>query len=152
VEAQTSVPTKSSGFGTGSLSGERASLRARRVEGGLGRRGRKVYNITERGRQEFVALLADPSTLAGGETFSVRMALARFLTPSLRVVLLERRRADLVARLGELRANASHADLDPFARSVMEHAAKGVELDLAWIDQWLNTERTTETVAREAQK
>jgi hypothetical protein len=80
------------------------------------------------------------------------MALARFLTPSLRVVLLERRRADLVARLGELRANASHADLDPFARSVMEHAAKGVELDLAWIDQWLNTERTTETVAREAQK
>jgi len=111
----------------------------------MGRRGRKVYRITERGRQEFMALLADPATLAGGETFSLRMALAKYLTPSLRVALLERRRADLVERLGEIRAHSHNEQLDPYARSVMDHAAKGVELDLAWIDGLLTTERNTET-------
>ena len=56
---------------------------------------RKVYRITERGRQEFVSLLADPATLDDSRNFSLRMALAKYLTPSLRVTLLERRRTIL---------------------------------------------------------
>ncbi len=145
VEAVTPAAPRGSSLSTGSLSGERATLRSLRGASGMGRRGRKVYRITERGRQEFMALLADPATLAGGETFSLRMALAKYLTPSLRVALLERRRADLVERLGEIRAHSHNEQLDPYARSVMDHAAKGVELDLAWIDGLLTTERNTET-------
>jgi hypothetical protein len=72
------------------------------------------------------------------------MALAKYLTPSLRVGLLERRRADLVARLAEVRAGASNEQLDDYARSVMEHSARGVELDLAWIDDFLFTERSNQ--------
>jgi hypothetical protein len=72
------------------------------------------------------------------------MALGKFLSTDLRVGLLERRRADLVARLAEVRAGAQNEQLDGFARSVMEHAAQGVELDLAWIDDWLSTERSSE--------
>jgi DNA-binding PadR family transcriptional regulator len=144
VEAVTLGEARLGAESTGSLSGERASLRSLRTTQGLGRRGRKVYRITERGRHEFMGLLGDPSTLDDSKNFSLRMALAKFLTPDLRVGLLERRRADLVARLAEVRAGAQNEQLDDYARSVMGHAAQGVELDLAWIDDWLLTERTGE--------
>jgi DNA-binding PadR family transcriptional regulator len=141
VEAVTADGRLSS-LSTGSLSGERAAMRTLRSGSGLGRRGRKVYRITERGRQEFVELLSNPATLDDAKGFSLRMALAKYLTPNLRVGLLERRRADLLERLAEVRASAHNADLDQYARSVMEHAARGVELDLAWIDTLLSTERS----------
>jgi len=37
--------------------------------------------------------------------------------------------------------SALNAELDSYARSVMEHAAKAVELDLAWIDDILAQEK-----------
>jgi DNA-binding PadR family transcriptional regulator len=117
---------------------------------GLGRRGRKVYRITESGRVEFVSLLSDPSTLDSAKNFSLRMALAKHLSPTRRVGLLERRRADLLERLVEVRAGERNEELDDYARGVMEHAARGVELDLAWIDDLLNTERSNQTFANEA--
>jgi DNA-binding PadR family transcriptional regulator len=151
VEAVAPISPRQSSLSTGSLSGERASLRSLRATTGLGRRGRKVYRITDRGRQEFVTLLGDPSTLDDGKNFSLRMALAKYLTPSLRVRLLERRRNDLVERLVEVRAGSHNEELDDYARGVMEHAARGVELDLAWIDDLLTTERSNQqTFANDA--
>jgi DNA-binding PadR family transcriptional regulator len=150
VEAVAPLAPRSSGLSTGSLAGERASLRTLRASSGLGRRGRKVYRITERGRQEFVTLLADPSTLDDSKNFSLRMALAKYLTPSLRVRLLERRRNDLLERLTEVRAGAQNDELDDYARGVMEHAANGVELDLAWVDDLLSSERSNQTFANDA--
>ena len=144
VEVATVADAKPSALSTGSLSGERASLRALRATQSLGRRGRKVYSITPLGRQTFVALLSDPATVDDGRNFSLRMALARYLTPSLRVVLLERRRTDLVERLAEMQAGAHNEQLDSYARSVMAHTAKAVELDLEWIDTLLSTERNNQ--------
>ncbi len=144
VEAVVATETRGSTLSTGSLSGERASLRALRSSQGLGRRSRKVYRITPRGREAFVALLADPATLDDSRNFSLRMALAKYLTPSLRVALLERRRSDLVERLAEMQAGARNEQLDTYARSVMAHAAKGVELDLEWIDTLWSTERNNQ--------
>jgi hypothetical protein len=96
-------------------------------------------------------MLADPATLDDGKNFSLRMALAKYLAPNARVGLLERRRGDLIARLAEVRAGANNEQLDPYARGVMEHAAQGVELDLAWIDGMLSTERSNqESFARDA--
>ena len=150
VAAVTASEPRLGSLSTGSLSGERASLRSLRSAPGIGRRGRKVYRITERGRDEFVALLANPATLDDAKNFSLRMALAKYLTPSLRVGLLERRRADLVERLAEVRAGAHNEQLDQYARSVMDHAARGAELDLAWIDNLLSSERSNQqTFAQE---
>jgi len=150
VAAVTASEPRLGSLSTGSLSGERASLRSLRTAPGIGRRGRKVYRITDRGRQEFVTLLANPATLDDGKNFSLRMALAKYLTPSLRVGLLERRRADLVERLAEVRAGADNEQLDQYARSVMDHAARGAELDLAWIDNLLSSERSNQqTFAQE---
>ena len=153
VEAVTVGDSRLSSLSTGSLSGERAALRTLRTGTGLGRRGRKVYRITERGRREFVELLANPATLDDAKGFSMRMALAKYLTPNLRVGLLERRRSDLLERLAEVRSSAHNAELDEYARSVMEHAARGVELDLAWIDTLLSAERNNsnpQSFARDA--
>ncbi len=144
VEAVAVATPRMSSLSTGSLSGERASLRSLRATTGLGRRGRKVYRITDRGRMEFMALLGDPATLDDGKNFSLRMALAKYLTPNLRLGLLERRRADLLGRLVEVRAGARNEELDDYARAVMDHAAKGVELDLQWVDDMLNTERSNQ--------
>jgi len=150
VAAVTASEPRLGSLSTGSLSGERASLRSLRTAPGIGRRGRKVYRITDRGREEFVTLLANPATLDDAKNFSLRMALAKYLTPSLRVGLLERRRADLVERLAEVRAGAHNEQLDQYARSVMDHAARGAELDLAWIDNLLSSERSNQqTFAQE---
>ena len=150
VAAVTASEPRLGSLSTGSLSGERASLRSLRTAPGIGRRSRKVYRITDRGREKFVTLLANPATLDDGKNFSLRMALAKYLTPSLRVGLLERRRADLVERLAEVRAGAENEQLDQYARSVMDHAARGAELDLAWIDNLLSSERSNQqTFAQE---
>jgi hypothetical protein len=95
-------------------------------------------------------LLSDPSTLDSAKNFSLRIALAKHLSSTRRVGLLERRRADLLERLAEVRTGERNAELDDYARGVMEHTARGVELDLAWIDDMLSSERSKETFATEA--
>jgi len=130
---------------TGSLSGERAALRARRSSTGLGRRSRKVYRITDEGRRQFAELL--DSERAGGNddarNFSLRLAFARYLPPHARLRLLERRRAQLFQRLSEARSAAAGAEgrLDSYARSLMEHTIESTERDIAWLDRLIDAER-----------
>ncbi len=66
---------------TGSLSGELAVLRARRSPGTRSRRGKKVYRITDAGRQLFAELLADGGAADDARSFSLRLAFARHLAP-----------------------------------------------------------------------
>ena len=128
---------------TGSLGGERAALRARRP-GGRGRRGRKVYRITEEGRRQFTALLDSERDTGNDDarSFGLRLAFARYLTAPARLRLLERRRAHLVQRLAELRlATGGGRALDPYARSVVEHTAESTERDISWLDHLITAER-----------
>lgn len=127
---------------TGSLSGERALLRARRHSGARAsrsRRGKKVYRITDAGRKLFAELLAQGSGADDARSFGLRLAFARHLAPQARLSLLERRRAMLVQRLGE--AERTPADLDVYARSVVEHTADGVANDISWLDRLIASER-----------
>jgi len=125
---------------TGSLSGELAVLRSRRHPGGRGRRGKKVYRITGAGRQLFAELLADGGSADDARSFSLRLAFARHLAPQARLSLLERRRALLVQRLGD--AESARTDLDPYARSVVQHTADGIVRDISWLDRLIETERS----------
>jgi DNA-binding PadR family transcriptional regulator len=124
---------------TGSLSGELAVLRARRHTPTRSRRGRKVYRITDAGRQLFAELLAGGSTPDDARSFGLRLAFARHLAPQGRLSLLERRRAQLVQRLGE--AENARDDLDVYARSVVQHTAEGVARDINWLDTLIAAER-----------
>ena len=122
---------------TGSLSGELAVLRARRPS--PARRGRKVYRITDAGRQLFAELLGGGGAGDDARSFGLRLAFARHLAPQARLALLERRRALLVQRLGEV--ETARTDLDVYARSVVQHTADGVARDISWLDTLIASER-----------
>jgi DNA-binding PadR family transcriptional regulator len=126
---------------TGSLSGELAVLRARRHTPSRARRGKKVYRITEAGRLLFTQLLTEGGTVDDARSFSLRLAFARHLAPQARLALLERRRALLVQRLAE--TDSSNAELDVYARSVVEHTADSVTQDIIWLDRLIAAERVT---------
>ena len=129
---------------TGSLSGERAAFRARRPNPGRGRRGRKVYRITEEGRRQFAALLgSEPGAgVEDARSFGLRLAFARYLPPQARLRLLERRRAHLAQRLIEAQAAAGHGSrLDSYARSLVEHTTESTERDISWLDRLIDAER-----------
>ncbi|MDA8279163.1 MAG: PadR family transcriptional regulator [Actinomycetota bacterium] len=127
---------------TGSLTGEWAALRARRPAGSRGRRGRKVYRLTDEGRRQFATLLAtEPPTGDDTRSFGLRLAFARYLPPQARLRLLERRRAQLLDRLGAARSAAGGVRLDRYARSLVEHAAESIERDVHWLDRLIEAER-----------
>jgi Transcriptional regulator PadR-like family len=128
---------------TGSLGGELAAFRARRPAT-KATRGRKVYGITRRGEQMFVELLATESSAAEDERqFNLRLAFARYLPPGARIGMLERRRAQLVERLGRLSARVRNGRdrLDSYARSLLEHDQETTAHDLSWIERLLSAER-----------
>jgi DNA-binding PadR family transcriptional regulator len=125
---------------TGSLSGERAVLRARHHHApARARRARKVYRITDTGRKLFVELLAGSGPADDARSFGLRLAFARHMAPQARLTLLERRRALLVQRLAE--AEEARSDLDIYARSVVQHTADGIARDISWLDTLIASER-----------
>lgn len=129
---------------TGSLSGERAAFRARRPMAGRGRRARKVYRITDEGRRQFAALLAaEPGVTDDARSFGLRLAFFRHVPPAARLPLLERRRAQLLERLGTARraAAATGTGTDPYAHALMAHVADSLERDIAWLDGLIGAER-----------
>src|SRR4051812_46866469 len=69
---------------TGSLSGEASAFLARRrTPAGRGGRARKVYGITEYGRELLVTLLEDPAT--DDRAFPLKVALCAALAPARRL-------------------------------------------------------------------
>ncbi len=126
---------------TGSLSGERAAARGRRTGLGRGLRSRKVYRLTDKGAALFEKLLSESPPQDDPRSFGLRLALARHLPPAARHELLERRRGGLERRHPELEDATSTTTLDPYARSVVEHAAAGVRFDIAWLDGLVDAER-----------
>jgi DNA-binding PadR family transcriptional regulator len=150
-ELEAPEPTGSRIPMTGSLSGERAALRARRTSGVRSRRGRKVYRITDEGRRQFAALLDSERNASTDDarSFSLRLAFARYLPPQARLRLLERRRAQLAQRLAEAQAAAAAAEsrLDVYARSLMQHATDSTEQDISWLDRLIDAERGRDTTS-----
>ena len=129
---------------TGSLSGERAGLRARRAGAARGtKRSRKVYRITPRGRELFEELLDadEPAGTDDARSFGLRLAFARYLAPQARLALLERRRSQLARRLAKDHLRAAGDSLDVYTRSLVEHGTEATEHDIAWLDRLIEFER-----------
>jgi DNA-binding PadR family transcriptional regulator len=137
-DAEATAPSMPS---TGSLSGERAASRGRRTGLGRGLRSRKVYRLTDKGTALFEKLLAESPPQDDSRSFGLRLALARHLPPAARLELLERRRGVLERRLAELEDATATTTLDPYARSVVEHATAGVRFDITWLDGLVDAER-----------
>ncbi|MFI5043004.1 MAG: hypothetical protein ACHQNA_14360, partial [Acidimicrobiales bacterium] len=133
---------------TGSLGAELATFRSVRAAGrgsrpGRAGRARKVYGITTRGHELFAELLAaDNSSTEDDRLFNLRLAFARYLTPDLRLGMLERRRAALVERLAaaRVRMRTGRGRLDTYTRSLMEHGTEATERDISWLDRLIASE------------
>jgi DNA-binding PadR family transcriptional regulator len=127
---------------SGSLGGELAALRARRVAPRSGR-SRKVYAITELGQELFSELLLAESQSSDDErTFNLRLTFARYLPLDARIGLLERRRAQLLERRTRLGSRARRRErLDDYSSSLIEHDREATEHDLSWIERLIARER-----------
>ena len=124
---------------TGSLGAELAAFKQRHV-GARAARGRKVYEITERGHELFVELLAGNASVDDERGFGLRLAFARYLAPEARLRLLERRRAHLVEQLAQMQATRSEAR-DAYRNSLLEHSNATTEADINWLDRLIAAER-----------
>jgi len=142
VEERTSVPAAPM---SGSLAGELAAFRARVRESGLGKggRGKKVYGITERGRERLVELLSDPD-VSDDRAFTLRVAFAPLLPDAERLELFERRRTELLSRRDDLRRRESRTGrgrAHAYLGALLERDAESLAHDLAWLDRLIDAER-----------
>lgn len=130
---------------TGALSGELAAFRRRggtarptRTKAGIGRRGKKVYAITDAGRARVHELLTAPGP-DDERSFAIRVAFCQQLTTAERLALFDRRRAELTAMLDTRRATVTSAAgtrrADPYRRLLRDRDTRSLTSDLAWIDE-----------------
>jgi DNA-binding PadR family transcriptional regulator len=134
---------------SGSLVGELAAFRAQRRAGqggGRGARGKKVYGITDAGRQRLVELLADPGA-SDDRTFPVQVAFCHILSPAQRIALFEHRRAEVQRRAEQRSRAAADSRVNTYLRSLRERDTAALEADLAWLDRLIRDE--TESSAAE---
>jgi DNA-binding PadR family transcriptional regulator len=128
---------------TGSLTGDLAVARNRlRGLAAPGRRTRKAYRITPKGAVLFEQLLTD-DTGDDERGFALRLSFFRHLSVGERLVLLERRRAELSVRLDKARRVRTPDDLDRYTRSLVEHRTRSIEHDLEWVDELITTEKSS---------
>jgi DNA-binding PadR family transcriptional regulator len=148
------MPSPGSFTSAGSIAGEKAAFRARlasrraaATRSSSGTRGRRVYELTQRGDELFHQLLeSEEPKPEGGRGFALRWAFARYLSPEARLLLLQRRRAQLlVSREGSRRAvEAPWRPLDRYQRSLVDHASEATEHDLSWIDRLIAAEQAAQ--------
>jgi len=141
VEQRTAVPAPTAPM-SGSLVGELAAFRARVRESGIVKgtgRSKKVYGITEAGRERLQELLCSPD-VSDDRDFALRVAFARHLPDDARLELFERRRMELLSRRDDLRRRGgSH---DTYLGALRERDADHLVHDLAWLDRLIDAERT----------
>jgi DNA-binding PadR family transcriptional regulator len=127
---------------TGSLRGEASAYFARRrTPAGRSGRARKVYGITNQGREVLVNLLEDPAT--DDKAFPLKLALCAALAPERRLELFERRRTALAIQLATARAGRRRNSerVDRYLRSLREHDTQTLENEIAWLDGLIAAER-----------
>ena len=124
---------------TGSLTGDLAAARLRRRVR-TGRRTRKAYRITDRGRETFAELLTDE---AGDDdrSFALKLSFCRYLAPDDRLAFLERRRVQLGQRLASSRRGPTSRTIDRYTRSLLEHRAQSTQHEIEWIEELIAQER-----------
>jgi DNA-binding PadR family transcriptional regulator len=127
---------------TGSLSGEASVFRSLRRSPERPTRGKKSYGITERGERLLEELLEDPTS--DDKAFRAKVAFCRYLPPTRRVELFQRRRAHLVEQLrtaGATRRRGGGERFDAYLRSLREHDHDSVEREIAWLDRLIAAEQ-----------
>jgi DNA-binding PadR family transcriptional regulator len=107
-------------------------------------RRRKIYRITDSGEHEFHDLIEDRAHTAWEEDkFPLRLAFFRYLTPQVRIRLLERRQVYLREKLADLESSVKEAPgrIDSYTLSLLQHGVDATRADLVWLDELIAAER-----------
>jgi DNA-binding PadR family transcriptional regulator len=112
--------------------------------GGLSRRSRIVYAITEVGQKRFEALTGSSGPEAwDDESFEVRFAFFGPTPQGNRLQILEGRLRRLVEKASILRdeLEKSPAGFDKYLVEWRRHSLESAEREIAWLQDMINTER-----------
>jgi DNA-binding PadR family transcriptional regulator len=113
-------------------------------DGGLSRRSRIVYRLSEKGRRRFLDLTESvgPDTWED-EGFEVRFAFFSPTSGTNRVRILEGRHRRLRERAEIIRAELekSPVGLDKYLEEWRRHSLDSYEREIAWLEDMINTER-----------
>lgn len=113
----------------------------------MGRRARITYAVTPAGQERFAALLAGAGPTAWeDDAFDVHFAFFGRTDSSVRLRILEGRRARLEERLAQIRENvpaAGQQPLDGYAVELHRHGLESAERDVRWISGLIESERRT---------
>lgn len=113
-------------------------------DGGMSRRSRIVYRLSEKGKQRFRDLTerVGPDTWED-EGFEVRFAFFSPTTPTNRVRILEGRHRRLRERAEILRAELEKAPvgIDKYLEEWRRHSLDSYEREITWLEDMINTER-----------
>ncbi|MHB8262156.1 MAG: PadR family transcriptional regulator [Acidimicrobiales bacterium] len=139
---------------TGSLTGERAVAGSLLRQPTRSTRNRKVYRLTPTGQALFRELLdSDKSNSTDRRSFDIRLAFARYLPPSARLRLLERRRSRIAEDLEQARliSQETRKRAKKYATTLIEHDIESMEHDLTWLNELIETETRSRTIVSESQ-
>ncbi len=113
-------------------------------QGGLSRRSRIVYAITDIGKSRFEELTVNSGPEAwDDESFEVRFAFFGPTPKGSRVKILEGRHRRLVEKASLLREElkATPAGFDKYLGEWRRHSLESAEREIAWLEEMINTER-----------
>jgi DNA-binding PadR family transcriptional regulator len=140
--AGTGTPTRTPP--TGSLTGERAAAGAFLRPQARSTRSKKVYRLTEYGRELFEKLLNDDNDITDQRSFDIRLAFARHLSPADRLKLLERRKSHVATTLERIQAISQQPKRNHWKQRyenlVIEHDIESMQQDLVWLDNLIQKE------------
>lgn len=119
-----------------SLSGEAAIFGSRKNRSTRGGRRKKVYAISDAGREELTRLLLDDVT--DDRAFPLQVAFSSQLPRAERLRLFERRRAHLAERAAR---PTEPEGLDHYRHALFLRHGNALAADLAWLDQLIDHER-----------
>jgi DNA-binding PadR family transcriptional regulator len=110
---------------------------------------RKSYRITDAGRAALDEMLRDePAESEEDRRFGLRLAFFKYIEPALRIRALERRRRQLVDRLGDSQSalrRATAGAADKYTLALMRRTTLNTQADIAWLDELIAAERGAAT-------
>jgi len=113
--------------------------------GGVGRRPRIVYELTEAGDGRFTQLMSEagPSSWED-DNFDVRFAFFSRTDMEIRLRILEGRRTRLEERLERVQGQLARTQqqMDRYATELQRHGVESVEREVRWLSDLINAERT----------
>jgi len=121
---------------SGSLSGEAAIFRSRRTKAPRSGRRKKVYAISDTGRDHLEELLV--ADITDDRAFPLQVAFCAHLPAATRRKLFERRRNHIAERLAQ---RSSPTDIDFYQQALLERHGDSLATDLAWLDRLIEHEQ-----------